>query len=65
MKLWIARDNNTKHEQLFGYYDEPHKEENYFVGNVCVIFNKELFPEVTFENSPMEAELKLVSNENN
>lgn len=57
MKLWIARDNNTKYEQLFGYYDNPHKEEDCFVGHVCAVFNKDLFPEVTFENSPKEVEL--------
>ena len=60
MEIWIARDNSTKYEQLFGYYDKPYKEENYFVGNVCITFNKELFPEVTFENSPMKIELKLI-----
>ena len=27
--------------------------------------NKNLFPEVTFENSPQEVEFKLTSNENN
>ncbi len=57
MKLWIARDNNTKHEQLFGYYDKPRKINNYFLGNTCCTFNKELFPEVTFNNSPIKVEL--------
>ena len=60
MKIWIARDNNTRYSQLFGYYDKPIKENDYFVGNDCCQFNKELFPEVTFENSPMEVELKLI-----
>lgn len=39
--------------------------EKCFVGHVCAVFNKDLFPEVTFENSPKEVELNFVSNENN
>jgi hypothetical protein len=60
MKIWIARDNNTRYKQLFGYYNKPIKMDDWFVGDVCCEFNRELFPEVTFENSPMEVELKLI-----
>ena len=65
MKLWIARDRNYK-RQLFLYVDKPHSYEGiwYSRGDSYDIDNR-LFPEVTFENSPMEVELKLVSNENN
>ena len=48
MKLWIARDQNS---DLFLY---PIKPDRY----------SDLFPEVTFENSPMEVELKLIENGN-
>ena len=30
-----------------------------------IMLSRRMFPEVTFENSPMEVELKLASNENN
>ena len=63
MKLWIARDENgeiylhTKKPSLF------HKIEGMkLVWNSDDWFwlDKNLFPEVTFENSPMEVELKLI-----
>ena len=62
MKLWIARDPNdalwlfekrpTYYEGVKGWgcmYGEKFNEINY-----------NYFPEVTFENSPQEVELKLV-----
>lgn len=62
MKLWIARDKDnyiavysTKPEL---YYDE-YWDGDY--GTQCINLNKEMFPEVTFENSPQEVELKLVN----
>lgn len=59
MELWIARDS-CGYSQL--YVEKPIKKDGYFesVPNTrwftisCI-----LFPEVTFENSPMKIELKL------
>ena len=65
MKLWIAREQNGKisiHDmepeidtfELYGkivkFWDSPYRTELEF----------DLFPEVTFENSPREIEIKFV-----
>jgi hypothetical protein len=59
MKLWIARDLSG---MLSFHYERP----RYISGrgwiNVWAIPNSSLFPEVTFENSPQEVEIKLVEN---
>ena len=60
MKLWIARDKN---DDLFLYDVEPtansigcwESSGNYYE------IGWRLFPEVTFENSPQEVELKLIN----
>ena len=60
MKLWIARDA-CGYSEL--YVEEPIKKNGYFE---CVpntgwfTISHRLFPEVTFENSPQQVELKLV-----
>jgi hypothetical protein len=68
MRLWIARDVCNIHLKLF--YEKPVENEGGWVvkhldklnrmyyGDFISI-NKDLFPEVTFENSPMEVELKI------
>jgi hypothetical protein len=60
MKLWIARDKDgglflySKEPTLYGdYYDSP-------IGTLFGELDNYIFPEVTFENSPQEVELKLV-----
>ena len=61
MKLWIARDKDG-YSQLF--VEKPIKKNGYFerVPNTATFtISCLLFPEVTFENSPKEVELKLVS----
>ena len=58
-KLWIARDKNG---ELYGYNVRPYKINSsfqHFRGNWYKL-DDELFPEVTFENSPQEVELKLI-----
>ena len=67
MKLWVARD---KDGGLYLYNYEPHK--NKISGRfTCSIkpdgewseeyeLNSHLLSEVTFENSPMEVEIKLI-----
>lgn len=62
MKLWIGRDDYG----LWLFVDKPTKViingDKYFVkyGNVRYSIDLSLFPEVTFENSPQEVELKLI-----
>ena len=63
MKLWIARDKDG-YSQLF--VEKPIKKNGYFekVPNTKTFtISWLLFPEVTFENSPQEVELKLTGNE--
>lgn len=68
MKLWIARDENN---ELWIFDKKPNlvpKDENYDYGFFDLgkdgewnnMLNASLFPEVTFENSPKEVELKLI-----
>ena len=59
MKLWIARD---KDGSLFLYYEKPYKCRSLFLCDVDngMCLDRTQFPEVTFENSPQEVELKLV-----
>lgn len=69
MKLWIAR---TEGNVLTLHQSQPRKvrmdnetEEFYWVSDVDTqsFLNKNLFPEVTFENSPMEVEINLEGNQ--
>ena len=58
MKIWIARD---KDGLIYLYMKKPtlithYFDTKYLIGEI----DKTLFPEVTFENSPMQVELKLV-----
>lgn len=69
MKLWIARDVCNINLKLF--FEKPVEQEGNWVvkhidklnrmyyGNSISIDN-DLFPEVTFDNSPQEVELKLI-----
>ena len=66
MKLWIARDLNG---DLCLYDRKPKLSEEVEGVWVCsqygefvnvIVLPSEYFPEVTFENSPQEVELKLV-----
>ena len=60
MKMRIARDGNYK-RQLFLYVDKPQSHEGiWYSKGDCYDVDNRLFPEVTFENSPMEVELKLI-----
>ena len=66
MKMWIAR---TPNNGLYSFMTKPFWRED--LGLQCekamengwitagYIFNSDLFPEVTLENSPMEVELDL------
>lgn len=57
MKLWVARDKNRK---LWLYESKPIRQGERFIPTCfedCKKLHSTLFPEVTFENSPMEVEL--------
>lgn len=61
MKLWIARDQD---EDLNLYTEEPTLPNlpgrQCWVGEHFAMLDNYWFPEVTFENSPQQVELKLV-----
>ena len=64
MELWIARDKN-EYLSLFAKkpvwrYSHTFKHEDWFDGEFLTLLNSKSFPEVTFENSPQKAELKLI-----
>lgn len=63
MKLWIARDRSGlwlyTTEPLF----DPDKKEFESVDGDILYVDDELFPEVTFGNSPQQVEIKLVKEE--
>lgn len=58
MELWIARERNW---QLYGHSEKPMLVDDEWV-SMCSLYelDADLFPEVTFENSPKKVELKLV-----
>ena len=61
MKLWIARD---KDGALYFYRSKPIRFEYDFFSTESIGFiSSDLFPSVTWENSPQEVELKLIEDE--
>lgn len=59
MKLWIARDLDDtlclyESKPYLDMYNDWDSDDNHFV------IDNSQFPEITFENSPQEVELKLV-----
>ena len=69
MKMWISRDlvgiGQGLHPQLMLSEQKPilipeRKFGMFFVDGFYVQIPEHYFPEVTFENSPMEVELKLI-----
>lgn len=64
MKLWVARNQDGslwlhEEEPSLVYSDELRKW-YYEGGSFLDIYDESVFPEVTFENSPQEIEIKLV-----
>ena len=63
MKLWIARD----YSGLWAFSEKPDKKCNVFTSSTiyCKIYqlDSELFPEITFENSPHQVEIKFIKEE--
>lgn len=68
MKLWIARDTDnslsiSNHKLIYvGLITDWTPTKEYYDDDTSfhVYIDENLFPEVTFENSPQEVELKLV-----
>lgn len=65
MKLWIVRnrDGTLVLCNKLPYLPLPNKYCDFFLFDVDVsiyYLNRNMFPEVTFENSPQEVELKLI-----
>ena len=71
MKLWIARGEGDNYcilfkEKPYKYYDKFCKKNFFITDNMlgtymCLLADE--FPEVTFENSPMEVELVIKKQE--
>ena len=61
MKMWVARDFSGG---LYLFPEKPIKlvKYNCWDGEDWYKIDQDFFPEVTFENSPMEAELKIKKN---
>ena len=66
MKLWVARQFGRKN--IWFYFDRPKLVNGKWRGTLVyncaeypgIDMQKDIFPEVTFENSPQLVELKLV-----
>lgn len=56
MKLWITRDGTLC---LHDERPTPNEREGYWCSDNLMALYSDKFPEVTFENSPLEIELKL------
>lgn len=62
MKMWIARDSD---DTICLFQEKPTNKNDdrivwWWSNAECMTLNKADYPEVTFENSPMEVELKLI-----
>lgn len=68
MRLWIARD---KAGFLWVYTNKPSKEDAFFLAaegdplHKMMNIDETEFPEITFENSPQQVELKLIEENDN
>jgi hypothetical protein len=62
--MWIARDKNGS---LWLYTNKPTRKENVFADGktFSLLVPQDLFDEVTWENSPKEAYLRLMEDEVN
>ena len=63
MKLWIARDKDGDMDgNLHLFSSKPERVRSHFVDYYTDKWsiNENLFPEVTWENSPQQVEIKLI-----
>ena len=71
MKMWVARNEGFEFCTLFickpnKVYDELINKHRWRIDNLLggfLCLPSEMLPEVTFENSPQQVEIKLVKNE--
>lgn len=57
-KLWVARDNNG---ELYLYNEKPeyyNKSKVWSAGGICAKLDNNLFPELTWEDEPIEVVLQ-------
>jgi hypothetical protein len=65
-KLWIAKDGgwhkNGTENPICVYADKPTLEDDmpFFAGRLLAQIPASLFPEVTYENSPKQIEIKII-----
>lgn len=57
MKLWIARDVN---DGLYLHFTKPKRDDYWWISERFIRIDSFLFPEITFENSLQQIEIKLV-----
>lgn len=64
MELWIARDKDEAGGELYLYGKQPSIMKNKICWDSKELYYarlpKELFPEITWENSPKKVELKII-----
>lgn len=64
MKFWIARDKSgclsLFRKKPVWKYSNTLNFEDWFNGDFLALIDPKSFPEITFENSPQEVELKLI-----
>lgn len=57
-KLWVARDNNG---ELYLYNEKPeyyNDSKVWFACGICAKLDNNLFPDLTWEDEPLEVELR-------
>ena len=69
MKIWVAREFGEN--SIWFYFDKPKLVNGSWRGTLVyncaeapgINMHKDIFPEVTFENSPQQVEIKLIIEE--
>lgn len=69
VRMWVARDKSSQELYLYtekpilckGEYYYPDLHKDYLDDGDCLQLDDTMFPEVTFDNSPQEVEIKLVN----
>ena len=57
MKGWIVRDTSG---MIYLYSTKPYRKDGGFLPNMdCVFIDSDMFPKLTWENSPVEVEITI------
>ena len=62
MRLWVARNEDNSlhiHNVKPGLIYDDYTKQWAYEGDASMEIDEDLYPEITFENSPQEVELKL------